>query len=127
MTCGHVSFKSFKFFFFFFCLRWVHSECSSTGELPKAEIICLPCKDQQHPVAEPYTTETQTIKTPEETEGDMKLVQMHTDTITEEQTDLSDVPGQKGTLERGQAEDKADKETPMDLGKSLLDTTLAQT
>lgn len=36
-------------------------------------------------------------------------------------TDLSEVtPGQKHTLEMGQAKDEADKETPMDFGKSLL-------
>ncbi|XP_030590027.1 histone-lysine N-methyltransferase 2D isoform X2 [Archocentrus centrarchus] len=112
------------------CHRWVHDECSSAGELPKAEIICLPCKEaQQHSVAEPYTMKTQTVKTPEETEGNMKLVemavQMDTETITEEQTDLSEVtPGQKGTLEAGQAEDKPDKEAPMDLG---VESTAVQT
>lgn len=43
-------------------------------------------------------------------------------------TDLSEVtPGQKHTLEMGQAKDEADKETPMDFGKSLLYTTLDQT
>lgn len=43
-------------------------------------------------------------------------------------TDLSEVtPGQKHTLEMGQAKDEADKETPMDFGKSLLYPTLDQT
>lgn len=86
------------------------------------------CKEQQ-PVTQPYIAEVQTREASEETEGHVDLVEMtiqtDADMVTEEHTDLSEVAtGQKGTAEMGQAEATTDKETPMDLGKSELDTRL---
>lgn len=107
----------------------MHSECALPGELPEAKCICLLCKeDQQQPVTQPPTAEIQTREASEETEGHVDLVettiQTDADMVTEEHTDLSEVtPGQRGTLEMGQAEATTDKETPMDLGKSELGTT----
>lgn len=107
-----------------YCLRWVHSECTLSGELPEAKCICLLCKDvqQQQPITQAHTEEIQTRKASEETEGKVHLVEMTIQTdaglTTEEQTDLSDVtPGQRGTSDLGQTE------TPMELGKSDSDKT----
>lgn len=108
-------------------LRWVHPECASSVELPEEKCICLLCKDtQQQPVTQTYTAKTQTREASEETEGHTDLVEMtiqtDADEVTIEQTDLSEVTvGQQGTAEEAlvaQAEVMADKETPMELGKS---------
>lgn len=107
----------------------MHSECALPAELPEAKCICLLCKeDQQQPVTQPYTAEIQTREASEETEGHVDLVEMTIQTdaemVTEEHTNLSEVtPGQRGTSEMGRAQATPDKETPMDLGKSELDTT----
>lgn len=100
----------------------MHSECALPGELPEAKCICLLCKEQQ-PVTQQYTAGIQTREASEETEGQVDLIEMtiqtDADLVTEEHTDLSEVtPGQRCTSEMGQAEATANKETPMDLGKS---------
>lgn len=112
----------------FYCLRWVHSECALPGELPEAKCICLLCKEnqQQQPATQTYTAEIQTREASEETEGHLveMTIQTDADTMTEEQTDLSEVtPRQRGTSVTVQDEATVDKETPMELGKSESDTT----
>lgn len=100
----------------------MHSECALPGELPEAKCICLLCKEQQ-PVTQLYTAGIQTREASEETEGQVDLIEMtirtDADLVTEEHTDLSEVtPGQRCTSKMGQTEATANKETPMDLGKS---------
>ncbi|XP_023280928.1 histone-lysine N-methyltransferase 2D isoform X2 [Seriola lalandi dorsalis] len=113
------------------CHRWVHSECTLSGELPEAKCICLLCKeDHQQPVTQPQATEVETREASEETEGNVDLVEMtiqtDADMVTEEHTGLSEVtPGQIGTSEMGQTEATTDKETTMDLGveAAVVETT----
>ncbi|KAM3617670.1 uncharacterized protein V6R79_009414 [Siganus canaliculatus] len=109
------------------CHRWVHSECSLPG-LPEAKCICILCKkqQQQQPVTQPCTAETQTREACEETEGHVDLVEMtiqtDADVVSEEHTEVTS--GQRGLLETGHTEATADEETPMDLGAdSVVDET----
>ncbi|XP_023139493.2 histone-lysine N-methyltransferase 2D isoform X1 [Amphiprion ocellaris] len=106
------------------CHRWMHSECALLGGSPEAKYICLLCKeDQQQPTVQPNTAETQTREASEDTEGQVKLmemtIQMDADMVAEEQTDLSD--GTPGQTEICQAECTAEQETPMDLGVESAD------
>lgn len=129
-TDAHIVITFFHLDDFFYCLRWVHSECASPGELPEAKCICLLCKQdqQQLPATQACKAEIQTREASEETEGHVHLVEMtiqtDADMTTEEQTDISEVtPSERGTSVTGQAEATVDKETPMELGKSDSDTT----
>lgn len=90
------------------CLRWMHSECASSGEFPEAKVICLLCKeDQQHPVTQ--TVELQT--------GEEMTIQAKTETFTEKRADLSEMTSeQKSSPGIDVAHNKPEKETPMDLG-----------
>ncbi|KAF7664552.1 hypothetical protein LDENG_00172620 [Lucifuga dentata] len=111
------------------CHRCVHNECAFLGGAPENKYICLLCKeDQQQPAIHSYTSEIQTREASEETARQLDLVEMtvqtDADSVTPEQTDLSEeTPGQRATLEEvliGQADAKADKETPMEL---VVETT----
>ncbi|CAJ1085207.1 LOW QUALITY PROTEIN: histone-lysine N-methyltransferase 2D [Xyrichtys novacula] len=102
------------------CHRWMHSECALQGEHPEAKCICLLCKeDQQQPVTQPYS-EIKTREVSEETVGHVNLVEMtiqtDADLVTEEHTDLTHTPRQRGKSELDPGEATADRESSMDLG-----------
>ncbi|XP_028309867.1 histone-lysine N-methyltransferase 2D isoform X2 [Gouania willdenowi] len=49
------------------CHRWVHCECTSAGELPKAKVLCLLCKEGGHrPSTQPFSTGVQTTASSED-------------------------------------------------------------
>lgn len=100
-------------------IRFVHSGCALTKELPEDKCICLLCKEQ-HPVTQPHRAEIQTREASEETEGQVDLIEMTIQTdaamTTEEHIDVPEVtPRHKDLAETGQLE--ASGNAPIDLGK----------
>lgn len=103
----------------------MHSGCTLPKELSEDKCICLHCKEQL-PVTQPHTAEIQTREAPEDTAGQVDLIEMTIQTdaamTTEEHMDVPEVtPRHKGLAETDQIEASSNTETPMDLGKSKWD------